>query len=123
MSEMKDLKDQLRQLDERINLVSGQVAHVLDIAQDLQKKYEQSEKRHAQDEKSRKRSEWFLYKTQVVMSSVLGAFTGLNVAYLMKAYESLAFPLWEWWFLTIALLVAYLAIVVIIWKMERPKNL
>jgi uncharacterized ion transporter superfamily protein YfcC len=123
MSEMKDLKDQLRQLDERIDEVSGQIAKVLDIAQNLQKEYEESEKRHAQDEESRKRSEWFSFRTSLKMTTVLGAFTGLTFGYLMKAFESLPIPPFTWWFLSFALFVVLLLIVLLIGKMERPKNL
>lgn len=120
---MKDLKERLGELEQRISEVSGKLGDILNITADLQKKYDQSEQRRNQDETSRKKSEWLLFKITMILGSTSGVLTGLVVSYLMKFYDTFTIPSWIWLVSAIVLSSGYTAILVWVWKMERPPKL
>jgi FtsH-binding integral membrane protein len=120
MSEMKDLKDRLRQLEERISEVSGKLDSVLKITTDLQKENNQLEEKLNEDEASRKEGEWGIAKITIAVGSIFGTITGFVVSYFMRAIETSS---WFWFALALILLLGYYWLIRMIMKMERPRGL
>jgi hypothetical protein len=96
MSDINDLKERLTILDLRMSEILGKIETVLNMNRDLRGKYDELDTRLKQDEHSRKKSEWTLFKLALIVGSLSGVLPGLIVAYLMKVYEALSIPFWTW---------------------------
>jgi cation transport ATPase len=122
MSETEDLKQKLRELEQRMSEVSKKLDDVLNTTREMQGKYEKSEKLE-EDKKSREKNEWQLFKWSLLISSIMGVATGFFISYLTKFNEALSTPSWTWALSAWAIFFVYLVMLLLIWKMPRPRNL
>lgn len=123
MSEMKELRERLRELELRMSEVSGKLDSILNVTTDLQDKHNQLEKRREREERSRKESEWLLFKVAIIFGSLSGVLTGLVVLYLTKVYDILSIPSVVWLPSLITIALGYSVFLGVIWRMKRPHEL
>jgi hypothetical protein len=110
-------KEEIKQLEEKINQISSQLITLSNAVKELKHAY-------VKDSKIGRKNDWSLFWRGAVVGIVGGLFSGLLVSYQMKIYEYFNMSLIVWIFSTIVTIIFLALMLLVMWKISEkpPKN-